>query len=89
MLRNGILGNTERIMDQSATIAGLSIYFTALYNWLASSVSNEKFANASDISAGLQQTCTILQLLVILQKAVISVAYPKLVGLVVHDEIWS
>ena len=54
MFRNGILRSTENIIDQPATIASLSRYFTALDNWLASRVSYERFANASDISAELQ-----------------------------------
>ena len=54
MLINGILSNTETAMDQSATIASLSRYFTVLDKWSASSVNNERFVNASDISAELQ-----------------------------------
>ena len=56
MFMNGILRNNEIVMDQSATIASLSryMYFTELDKWSASSVSNERFANASDISAELQ-----------------------------------
>ena len=54
MFINGILRNIEIVMDQTATIASLSRYFTALDKWSASSVSNERFANASDISAELQ-----------------------------------
>ena len=68
MFMNGILRNIEIVMDQSATIASLSRYFTVLDKWSASSVSNERFANASDISAELQETCTVFKLLVILQK---------------------
>ena len=52
MFINGILRNIEIVMDQSATIASLSR--TVLDRWSASSVSNERFANASDISAELQ-----------------------------------
>ena len=54
MFINGILRNIEIVMDQSATITSLSSYFTVLDKWSASNVSNEKFANASDISAELQ-----------------------------------
>ena len=54
MFINGILRNIEIVMDQSTTIASLSRYFTVLDKWSASSVSNERFANASDISAELQ-----------------------------------
>ena len=50
MFINGILRNTEIVMDQ----ASLSRYFTVLDKWSASSVHNERFANASDISAELQ-----------------------------------
>ena len=50
MFINGILRNIEIVMDQSATIASLSKYFTVLDKWLASSVSNDRFANASIIS---------------------------------------
>ena len=52
MFINDILRNIEIVMDQS--IASLSRYFTVLDKWSASSVSNERFANASDISAELQ-----------------------------------
>ena len=52
MFINGILRNSES--DQSTTITSLSSYFTLLDKWSASSVSNERFANASDISAELQ-----------------------------------
>ena len=69
MFINGILRNIEILMDQSATIASLSRYLTVLDKWSASIVSNERFANASDISAELQLACTVfLKLLVILQK---------------------
>ena len=44
MFINGILRNIEIVMDQSATIASLSRYFTVLDKWSASSVSNERFA---------------------------------------------
>ena len=54
MFISGILRNIEIVMDQSATIASLSRYFTVLDKWSASSVSNERFANASDIPAELQ-----------------------------------
>ena len=54
MFINGILRNIEMVMDQSATIASLSRYFNVLDKWSASSVSNERFANGSDISAELQ-----------------------------------
>ena len=54
MFINGILRNIEIVMDQSATTASLSRYFTVLDKWSASSVSNKRFANASDISAELQ-----------------------------------
>ena len=54
MFINGILSNTETVIDQSATIASLSRYFTVLDKWSALSVNNERFANASDISAELQ-----------------------------------
>ena len=49
MFINGILRNIESVMDQSATIASLSRYFTVLDKWSASSVNIERFANASDI----------------------------------------
>ena len=54
MFINGILRNVEIVMDESVTIASLSSYFTVLEIWSASSVSDERFANASDISAELQ-----------------------------------
>ena len=54
MFMNGILRNIEIVMDQSTTITSLSSYFTLLDKWSASSVSNERFTNASDISAELQ-----------------------------------
>ena len=54
MFINGILRNIEIVMDQSATIASLSRYFILIDKWSASSVSNERFANASDIPAELQ-----------------------------------
>ena len=54
MFINGIHRNIEIVMDQSATIASISRYFTLLDNWLASSVSNERFATASEISTELQ-----------------------------------
>ena len=49
MFINGILRNIEIVMDQYATIASLSRYLTVLNKLSASSVSNERFANASDI----------------------------------------
>ena len=54
MFIDGILRNIETVMDKSATIASLSRYFIVLDKWSASSVSNERFANASDTSAELQ-----------------------------------
>ena len=54
MFINGNLGTIEIVMDQSTTTASLSRYFTVLDKWSASSVSNERFANASDTSAELQ-----------------------------------
>ena len=54
MFINGILRYIEIVMDQSAIIASLSRYYTALVKCSASSVSNERFANASHISAELQ-----------------------------------
>ena len=49
MFVNGILRNIEIVMDQYATIASFSRYFTVLDKWSASSVTNERFANASDM----------------------------------------
>ena len=54
MFINGILRNIGIVMDQSATSTSLSSYFTVLDKWSASSVSNERFANASDVSVELQ-----------------------------------
>ena len=54
MFTNSILRNIEIVKDQSATIASLSRYFTVLDKWSASNMSNERFVNASDISAELQ-----------------------------------
>ena len=54
MFINGILRNIQIVMDQSAIIASLSRYFTVLDKWSALSMSNERFANASDISVELQ-----------------------------------
>ena len=54
MFINGILRNIEIVMDQSATTASLLRYFTVLDKWSASSVRNERFAYAPDISAELQ-----------------------------------
>ena len=49
MFINGTLRNIEIVMDQYAIIASLSRYFTVLDKWSASSVCNERVANASDI----------------------------------------
>ena len=54
MFINGILRSIEIVMEQSVTSARLSRHFTVLDKWSASSVSNERFANASDILAELQ-----------------------------------
>ena len=63
MFINGILRNIEIVMDQSATIASLSRYFTVLDKWSASSVSNERFANASDISLSFSRLALSLSCL--------------------------
>ena len=54
MFINGILRNIEILMEQSATIASLFKIFYCTRQMVGFKCEQERFANASDISAELQ-----------------------------------